>query len=112
MKPTDEYKPTNITIPEGLEQRLSDKIDEWERLEIAKTKRTVRLRTFIAVAASLVIVAGIGWNIYSSRSEVELGTQDTYSDPEVAYNEAQKAVELLASNLNKGMNVYYQSIEK
>lgn len=112
MKPTDEYTSTNIPIPEGLEQRLSDKIDEWERLEIAKTKRTVRLRTFIAVAASLVIVAGIGWHVYSSQPQAELGAQDTYSDPEVAYNEAQKAVELLAANLNKGMDMYYQSIEK
>jgi hypothetical protein len=58
-------------------------------------------------AAMLLIMAGIGFGVQQSRDKhkqliaAEFG-EDTYNDPEVAYKETQKALELLARNLNKG----------
>lgn len=58
-------------------------------------------------AAVLLIMAGIGFSVQQYRDKhqqlvvADLG-QDTFSDPAVAYKETQKALQLLARNLNKG----------
>lgn len=94
-----------IPIPEGLEERLSAKIDEWDA-----ASRTVALhpkhntRKYIAFAASFILVCGIG--LYFALAPTNKGTIDTYDDPEIASLEAQKALQLLATNLNKGMAQY------
>ena len=94
-----------IPIPEGLEERLSAKIDEWDA-----ASRTVAIhpkhntRKYIALAASFILVCGIG--LYFALAPTNIGTTDTYDDPEIASLEAQKALQLLATNLNKGMAQY------
>ena len=124
-----------IPIPEGLEERLSAKIDEWEKRE-KKTlspalprngegdhaesmslgykpngsphyggdvRRTKRVSYWLA-AASIALVFGVGFYFLQQKEEpVNLAEQDTYQDPAVAQQEAQKALNLLAYNLNKGM---------
>ena len=96
-----------IPIPEGLEARLSAKIDEWEQEE---TKQKAKQHTLIprvlrytAVAASLALVFGVGYHLWSSDREPNLAEQDTYQDPMLAQQEAERALNLLAYNLNKGM---------
>lgn len=103
----------HIDIPEGLEQRLSTKIDEWELTEQKekriRTRRT--LRTVITAAACFVVALCISWHFLApEHSEIKpaiaqnKGEQDTYTDPDQAYAEAEKALQLLAYNINKGMN--------
>ena len=58
-----------IPIPEGLEERLSAKIDEWE----------------------------------THPQPLPKGGEDTYQDPVKAQQEAERALNMLAMNLNKGM---------
>ena len=100
-----------IPIPEGLEERLSAKIDEWDA-----ASRTVAIRPkhnarkYIALAASFILVCGIG--LYFALAPTNKGTIDTYDDPEIASLEAQKALQLLATNLNKGMAQYEAANEK
>ena len=96
-----------IPIPEGLEERLSAKIDEWE-LEETKQKAQYRrllprsLR-FTAIAASVALVFGVGFHYLRQDEPVNLAEQDTYQDPMLAQLEAERALNLLAANLNKGM---------
>ena len=97
-----------IPIPEGLEERLSAKIDEWEQEEKKGQKaqrRTLLPKTlrYAAVAASFALVFGVGYRLLSEDSIVNLAEQDTYQDPRVAQQEAERALNLLAYNLNKGM---------
>ncbi len=52
-------------IPEGLESRLSRKIDQWDTgerrtLKIKKHTRTLRLQWIGSIAASLLILLSIG----------------------------------------------------
>ena len=100
-----------IPIPKGLEERLSAKIDEWDA-----ASRTVAIRPkhnarkYIALAASFILVCGIG--LYFALAPTNKGTIDTYDDPEIASLEAQKALQLLATNLNKGMAQYEAANEK
>lgn len=91
-----------IPIPEGLEERLSKKIDEWEHQSRPKKRPKVR---YYAVAASVALVFGIGIGHHFLRdNSVNLAEKDTFQDPVVAQQEAERALNLLAHNLNRGMN--------
>ena len=97
-----------IPIPEGLEERLSAKIDEWDaasRHKLPSLEGAGRgsWRGF-ALAASFILVCGIG--LYFALAPTNKGTIDTYDDPQLACLEAQNALQLLATNLNKGMAQY------
>lgn len=103
MEELDIKQINQIPIPSGLEQRLSQKIDEWERQEMLSShRRTTYRRRTLAIAASLLIVGGIGLYLISAPSG--RGTIDTYNDPELAYAETERALLLLAENLNKGID--------
>jgi hypothetical protein len=107
-----------IPIPEGLEERLSKKIDEWgahpqplpKGGETFNTPPRGRWRG-VAAAASIVLVCGVGLHFLqreelpSSREGqgVAFAEQDTYQDPVKAQQEAERALNMLAMNLNKGM---------
>ena len=80
-----------IPIPEGLEERLSAKIDEW-----ASEEQGARGKKMAQTPTSLSF-------LQQKEEPVNLAEQDTYQDPAVAQQEAQKALNLLAYNLNKGM---------
>ena len=98
-----------IPIPKGLEERLSAKIDEWERAE--KKPRRIAFPKHLrhaSVAASIALVLGLGYYTFitisgDSFTTANLAEQDTYQDPIVAQQEAERALNLLATNLNKGI---------
>ena len=94
-----------ITIPEGLEERLSAKIDQWEQEEQKAQRRRLfpKALRYIAAAASVALVIGVGYNLVSQERNRILAEQDTYQDPVKAQQEAERALTLLAVNLNKGM---------
>jgi hypothetical protein len=96
-----------IPIPEGLEERLSAKIDEWEQEETKQNAQHRRLLPrslrYTAIAASVALVFGIGYHYLQLDEPVNLAEQDTYQDPVLAQQEAERALNLLAANLNKGM---------
>ena len=79
-------------VPEGLEERLSQSIDRW-----SKKHRTLRLQWIGSIAASLLLLFGAGWYLQ------EPPKKDTCATPEEAYAEAQKALVMFSTALNKGM---------
>jgi len=91
-------------IPEELESRLSRKIDQWDTgekrtLKIKKHTRTLRLQWIGSIAASLLILLSVGLYLYKPYP----APQDTCATPEEAYVQAQKALIMLSSSLNKGI---------
>ena len=96
-----------IPIPEGLGERLSKKIDEWEQEEKVQKAQRRRLLPkplrYTAVAASMALVFGMGYHYFGQDEQVNLAEQDTYQDPVKAQQEAERALTLLAANLNKGV---------
>ena len=91
-----------IPIPEGLEERLSAKIDEWERVE-KKPRRRISVLRYVAAAACFALVFGVGYHLMNQEENTNLAEQDTYQDPTKAQQEAERALNMLAMNLNKGM---------
>ena len=104
-----------IPIPHGLEERLSAKIDEWEahpqplpkgwesQQRLPQRRLVPKALRYAAVAACIALVFGVGYHYLKHEEPVVLAEQDTYQDPVLAQQEAERALTLLAANLNKGM---------
>ena len=101
-------------VPEGLEERLSMKIDLWAEEEKASSalgaNTTVpsviflaRFRPYrnIAVAACISLIIGIG-SVIGLLGKRNNAHKDTFDNPELARIEAEKALYLLAYNMEKG----------
>jgi hypothetical protein len=80
-------------VPEGLEERL--------RQSINRRSRRLRLRLIGSIAATVLLLLSVGTYLYRPLPTPAL--QDTYSSPQEAYAEAQKALLTLAYTLNKGV---------
>ncbi|MDX9694435.1 MAG: hypothetical protein RBT49_01470 [Bacteroidales bacterium] len=91
------------------QEDISEKI--WETIEKSDKKPTINLNQFtkfskviLAIAAGIVItivsVTLIKFE-YSSKKDNQLFS-DTYKDPEIAYQEAKKAMLFISEKLNKG----------
>ena len=102
-------------VPEGLEERLSMKIDLWAEEEnransalganttVLYVSFLARLRPYrnIAVAACISIIIGIG-SLMGILGQENNAHKDTFDNPELARIEAEKALYLLAYNMEKG----------
>lgn len=93
-------------VPEDLERRLNAKIDEWDTrekrtLKVKKHTRTIRMQWIGSIAASLLILFSVGGYLYKPYSAP--APPDTCATPEEAYAQAQKALIILSTSLNKGI---------
>lgn len=93
-------------VPEGLEEKLNNLIDEWDTHEkraqkVSNPRRGIRLKWIASIAASLLILFSVG--IYVCDSQIASTPKDTCSTPEEAYVQAQKALMVLSASLNKGI---------
>lgn len=64
-------------------------------------KKESNIRQILSVAASVVVVLGIGFMLLKTQSE-ETSDLGSFDDPEIALIETQKALALIGQNLNKG----------
>ena len=89
-----------ITVPEGFRQRLEAELESQRRLETLKEEpRKIRLVPVIGVAASVLLVIGIGLGIARWQSE----PKDTFTDPYLAYAELEKAFSTMSEGMNKAL---------
>lgn len=88
-------------IPEpsdDLDDRIISAIDKSEEnVKILSGRRL--LFSIISVAASVLIIISL-WFLLEDGSRIK----DTYSDPQLAYNETVEVLYHVSSNLNKGRN--------
>lgn len=105
----------HVDIPSDLESNLETLIDnivQKEDSNIAQKSVHTRNRILlwaVSIAACLALIVSAG--LYFNRQPIGQGTvlthteyKDTYSDPNVAYEEARKALLLVSGNLNKGID--------
>ncbi len=63
-----------------------------------------RLRvTWLSIAASVVVLLGIGTYVYFNTYANQNQDLGTYNDPEIAFKETQKALALLSNQVNIGI---------
>ncbi|RZJ71799.1 hypothetical protein [Flavobacterium sp.] len=75
---------------------------------------------WLSVAASIVVLLGIGTFAYNNLNAPTTAPKElgTYENPEIAFQQTQKALDMLAAHVNKGVesvdyiNEYEQSKDK
>jgi len=97
---------SEIIVPQGLEnkiERLIDRLDQEERdsrvVTLKPEPRRFDWKWITGIAASIVIVVSVC--LFTIRDNNQL-MADTYSNPEEAYVETQRALLLVSNKLNKG----------
>ncbi|HEY0092166.1 MAG TPA: hypothetical protein VGB43_06735 [Flavobacterium sp.] len=75
----------------------SKELNSTKLIPLQSKKRNV---AWLSLAASVVVMMGIGTFAYFNDQPQDLGT---YDDPEIAFRETQKALSLLSGNMNKGL---------
>ncbi|NMH28144.1 hypothetical protein [Flavobacterium silvaticum] len=84
-----------------------------KNFRISDTKK--RRRTWIPAAAAAVLLLGVGIYGWQNQTPPQTSELGTFDDPEVALRETRKALDLLSSKVNTGMesvnylNEYEQS---
>lgn len=108
--PLEQYKPIFGYAAQAKQEQFTATIP-------LKTKKRTRV-VWLSVAASVAVLLGVGlftFNHYNQSEFQDLGTVD---DPEVAFRETQKALNLISESVNKGiegmsyLNEYEQSKNK
>lgn len=89
-------------MPFSLNDKLSSLIDDLAQKEKPK-RRNVMLRRVSAIAASLLLLISVGLFMLNDRHPQHM-LVDTYTDPREAYIETQKALEMISSKLNDGLD--------
>jgi len=91
----EQYKPMFGYFSHAKEQQFV------QQVPLQTKKRNV---AWLSVAASVVVLLGIGTYAYVNSNNVAQNQNlGTYDDPEVAFRETQKALALLSGQVNKGI---------
>lgn len=98
-----------ITVPEGFGRSLEETVDLQCRVEALTSeepqpKRRMPL-AWVSVAASVAVIAGVGFGIMRHES----APKDTFSDPYLAYAEVEKAFTKMSDGMKKGMAMAEES---
>ena len=94
----------NIQIPAEAEVEMSHFIDSLEDKERISTKKMRKLNILISsIAASLVLLLGIGIFYQNEKNKELKANVRIIQDKEEAYKQTMKALELFSENFQKGM---------
>lgn len=96
-----------VEVPTGLKDKLVRMIDEKEEKarRFFHRNRTQRNWRWVGgVTASMIILFGIGYGISNYRNHRIEPPQDTFSNPQDAYNVLQATLIEVSADLNNGIN--------
>ncbi|GHU71919.1 hypothetical protein FACS189413_14270 [Bacteroidia bacterium] len=96
-------KEEEIIIPKGLEKKLENLIDHLAEQEAQTKRRRLWIGTFGA-AASIALLISTGVWFHTKQNNDKLLTAYNIENSGQAYLEAQKALEKVSLNFNKGVN--------
>ena len=89
-----------VDVPEGLEDRLSRRIDAMQARDQLRYGQW--WHSVVGVAASLAILMTVGLYVHNQHQTQAILDEDTYTDPQEAYNQTEQVLTKLSLQLNKG----------
>jgi hypothetical protein len=90
----------SVEIPSGLDDRIGRTIDNAQQKE--QRGRRISLYSFTGLAAGLLLILSVYLGFLREDQTNNLVEQYAVEDPDMAYEEAKKALELVAEKWNKG----------
>lgn len=90
----ESYRPLFSYFSQAKEHEYS------KQIPLQSKKRAV---AWLSVAASVVVLLGIGSYLYWNTNQSSQQNLGTYNDPEVAFRETQKALAMLSNHVNTGI---------
>jgi len=105
----------NLTVPDGLNKKILDVLDQQER-KVIRTKR-ISMFTLSGLAAGLLVVIALYTGYFGKGQATRQASHqmiDTYEDPQDAYEEARKTLAFVSAKLNTGTRelVHVQQVSK
>jgi hypothetical protein len=96
----EQYKPLFGYFSLAKEQKTKHEIPQFPSKQEKK-----RSLAWISIAASVVVLLGIGTYVYTNNNQLADENQKlgTYDDPQVAFRETQKALAMLSGHVNTGI---------
>ena len=102
----------SIAVPEGFTARLKENMDAAVTVGLlteneSGSQSSRKVVRYVAVAASVAIMAGAGFGIAQRQSQ----PKDTFDDPYLAYAEIEKAFAMMSETINAGLAMAEESEE-
>ncbi len=112
---TIEQDSQNLIVPDGLNKKILDVIDQQER-KVIRTRR-ISMFTLSGLAAGLLVVIALYTGYFSKEQAARLTSHqmtDTYEDPQDAYEEARRVLAFVSAKLNTGTSelVHVKQVSK
>lgn len=96
----------NIPVPEGFAERIQISVDAQSIIgEIKEDSHPGRMVRIVGAAASVAVLAGIGFGIARWQNE----PKDTFDDPYLAYAELEKAFAIMSGGVHKALAMAEES---
>lgn len=94
-----QYQPLFGFFEEAKQEQFKQKIPLILKSRNKKRKNVM----WLSIAASVVVLFGAGLFLYTTKDANQEQGFGTYDNPEIAFQETQKALQLLATNVNVGI---------
>lgn len=95
----EQYKPLFGYAIQAKNEQLTGKITLPSKSQNKNSNRVV----WLSIAASAVVFLGVGIFTFDSFNDNQAQDLGTIDDPEVAYRETQKALNMISTSVNKGI---------
>lgn len=92
----EQYKPVFGYFSQAKQEQFTAAIP-------LKSKRKQKRLAWLSVAASVVVMLGVGLFAYQNTSETAQKNLGVIDDPEIAFKETQKALALISKHVNTGI---------
>ena len=92
----EQYKPVFGYFSQAKQEQFTASIP-------LKSGRKQKRLAWLSVAASVVVMLGIGFFAYQNTSEPNQENLGVIDDPEIAFRETQKALALISKHVNTGI---------
>lgn len=93
--PLEQYKPIFGYTAQAKQEQFTGAIP----LKAKKSHAVL----WLSVAASVVVLLGVGFFTFNHYNQPVAEDFGTYDDPEVAFRETQKALEMISQSVNEGI---------
>lgn len=101
-----------MTLPEGLSERLEQRIDSWASEKTVKRSLPFRRRLIGWSSAAAILLLTIGIFQFTDPFSRKTTLADTYTDPGEAARVAQQALLFMSVNLNKGIDQAKEAVNE